>query len=106
MDRHFSHMLIGHLLQSKDDLTTVFRIFSEIFGDYVQDGQVQRTVDIINDPNTRNLILPNVINDPDSTDQGRLVAEIIRRKKYKQTRQNSAKTPRLDKPHDRLILLR
>ena len=31
MDRHFSHMLIGHLLQSKDDLKRIEPIRTEIF---------------------------------------------------------------------------
>ena len=75
---------------------------------YINVGDVDGACEVINDPSTKEISVSVVTNHPDQTDQTRLIAEIltIKKGKTKKLPRESNKFSKMDRPYDRLLLLR
>ena len=78
-----------------------------MLAEYISLGQTERAQNIINDPSVHDLTLTEITTEPEKCGGGRLIAEILRIKKAK-TKRNVApgKFQKVDKPYDRLVMLR
>ncbi|XP_064622708.1 uncharacterized protein LOC135484929 [Lineus longissimus] len=74
---------------------------------YIEHGDVQGAIDIFNNQDIQDITISELVTDPDLSDESRMTAEILKIKKNKSRKPTQpGKASKLDKPYDRLILLR
>ena len=76
---------------------------------YLEVGDVTGAMAAFNDPNIHDMTIGDVVTNPDVTANGCMIGQILKIKKAKTkkpTTSNSTKYSKLDKPYDRLLMLR